>query len=198
MGEILHSIEQLMGGSDESARTLDNIMEQMGGRAPEMVRIEYMGAGGSGGALEIPVPRGGHQLNHPRRGREPAPVEPEAFSSMPLPTLNRWQEEETLLAAYDATTRLNNVSNHLVQALLPAAKEDQRKRSEREAEAKQAIEAKLEQQRIENEASEESLRVQREAEEAERRAQESSVVENEAVTADPRDVEMNEGKLLSA
>jgi hypothetical protein len=197
LGEILHSIEQLMGGSDESARTLDNIMEQMGGRAPEMVRIEYMGAGGSGGALEIPVPRGA-QLSHPRRGREHAPVEPEAFSSMPLPTLNRWQEEETLLAAYDATTRLNNLSNHLIQALLPAAKEDQRKRSEREAEAKQAIEAKLEQQRIENEASEERLRLQREAEEAERRAQEPPVVETEAGTADPRDVEMSEGKLCPA
>jgi len=186
-----------MGGSDESARTLDNIMEQMGGRAPEMVRIEYMGAGGSGGALEIPMPRGA-QLSHPRRGREPASVEPEAFSSMPLPTLSRWQEEETLLAAYDPTTRLNNLSNHLIQALLPAAKEDQRKRSEREAEAKQAIEAKLEQQRVENEASEERLRVQKEAEEAERRAQEPPVVQNEAGTTDARDVEMGERKLCSS
>lgn len=194
IGEILQSIEQLTGGaSHDGPGTFETLLDQLGGRAPDVVRIEYHEGGRTGGAVDIQV-GGGHRFGSSRRAREAAPVDPEAFSSIPLPTVNRWQEEETLMNSYDTGARLHNLTGWIVHTLLPAAREAQKKLNERIEEAKRETEARLKkeaEEKAEKEAEAERQRLQQEAEERERRAQEPVPESDES---QPRDVEMTTSK----
>ena len=192
LGEILQSIEQLTGASHDGSRTLETLLDQLGGRAPEVVRIEYREGGRTGGAVDIQV-GDGHRFASSRRAREAAAVDVEAFSSIPLPTVNRWQEEEALMSSYDTGSRLQNLTGWIVNALLPAAREAQKKLDERLEEVKRETEARLKkeaEEKAEQEAEAERQREQQEAEERERRAQEPTNQEEES---QPQDVEMGIG-----
>jgi hypothetical protein len=195
LGEILQSIEQLTGTrhGPDGHRTLETLLDQLGGRAPEVIRIEYHEGGRTGDTFDIPV-GGGHRFGSSRRSREAAPVDVEAFSSIPLPTINRWQEEESLMSSYDSGARLQNLTGWIVNALLPAAREAQRKINERIEEIKREAEARLkkeQEEKAEKEAEAEQQRLRQEAEERERRAQEPT---SQAVESNLQDVEMGTSK----
>jgi hypothetical protein len=195
LGDILQSIEHLTGGSQgpDGHRALETLLDQLGGRTPELIRIEYREGGRAGDIFDIPI-NSGHRFGSSRRSREPAPVDVEAFSSIPLPTINRWQEEESLMSSYDSGARLQNLTGWIVNALLPAARETQKKINERIEEIRREAEARLkkeEEEKAEKEAEAERQRLQQEADERERLAQEPPSQTGES---NVQDVEMGAGK----
>jgi hypothetical protein len=104
--------------------------------------------------------------------------------------------DATLFGTYDPQSKITNLGSHLVQALLPAAKQEETRRQKKDAEAQHAAELKLkqeQQERLEKEAEEERQRSQRVAEEVERRTQDPEITEPpQAVPS--ADVEMTAGQ----
>lgn len=178
-----------MGENTETAQMLEHLMESAPGHPRDMLRVEY--GGPAGGAHSFNIPLGGRRLGGSRLGREngAASDAEAAFSSIPLPTLSRWQEEEGMVNPFDSATRITNIGNWLVHALLPAAKEADEKRR-KELEEAQQKEAKEEQARQEKEKQE---RLQKEAEEAEQRRKEEAEKPAVPDTADA-DVQMTDGE----
>lgn len=105
----------------------------------------------------------------------------QTIESTPQPTLNRWQEEEKIVAAIDAQDRLSKIINHIVNILLPSAA-----KSEQEAKAKKAEEEATRKRKAEEE---EAARKQEEAEAAEEQARlrAQATEEEEEEVADEQD-----------
>lgn len=111
----------------------------------------------------------------------------QTIESTPQPTLNRWQEEEKIVAVIDAQDRLNRIITHVINVLLPAARA-----AEKEAKAKKAEEEALRKRKEEEEAARQIA--EKEKAEQEANAQREVAVQEEVPLAST-DVEMvAEGK----
>lgn len=153
-------------------RALDSLM---GGNAMQVLESLTGGANHQHGEHTIRIETGSHgtEIRVGNRsvhyGPGGAGVAPNAsapnnqtIESTPQPTLNRWQEEEKIVAVIDAQDRLSKIINHIVNVLLPAAR-----KADEEAKAKKA-EAEAERKRKEEE--EEAARKKAEEEKAEEEA----------------------------
>lgn len=146
-------------------------------------RSVHYGPGGVPGASSAPAPN------------------TQTIESTPQPTLNRWQEEEKIVAVIDAQDRLNKIIGHIVNVLLPAARKADEDAKAKKAEVEAARKRKegeeeAARKKAEEEKAEEEARLRRESGEEEAiEADEAQEVE-EAVPAASNDVDMatSEGK----
>ncbi|KAG0255139.1 hypothetical protein BG011_005308 [Mortierella polycephala] len=103
---------------------------------------------------------------------------------VPFSTSQRWSQECRMMYGATAQDKASRLANHLINALIPAAKEEHRLKLEREAkEQEQRRKAEVERKRIAEEkrkAEEEAERIRKEEEEKIRIAEEAAATEREA------------------
>lgn len=153
-------------------RALDSLM---GGNAMQVLETLAGGANHEHGDHTIRIETGSHgteirvgnrSLHYGPGGVTDTPgaqaPNSQTIESTPQPTLNRWQEEEKIVAAIDAQDRLSKIINHIVNVLLPSARN-----LEEEAKAKKAEEEASRKRKTEEE---EAAHNKAEAEKAEEQA----------------------------
>lgn len=124
----------------------------------------------------------------------------QTIESTPQPTLNRWQEEEKIVAVIDAQDRLNKIINHIVNVLLPAARKADEEAKTKKAEAEAARKRKEEEEeaamkKAEEKKAEEEARLRRESGEQEAIETDEAEAAEETEPAINSDVDMAaEGK----
>ncbi|KAF9195150.1 hypothetical protein BGZ51_004577 [Haplosporangium sp. Z 767] len=103
---------------------------------------------------------------------------------VPFSTSQRWSQECRMMYGATAQDKASRLTNHLINALIPVAKEEHRLKLEREAkEQEQRRKAEAERKRIAEEkrkAEEEAERIRKEEEEKIRIAEEAAAAEREA------------------
>ncbi|KAJ9104930.1 hypothetical protein QFC19_003725 [Naganishia cerealis] len=174
-------------------RALDSLM---GGNAMQVLETLAGGAGHQHGEHTIRIETGsngtevrvGNRSLHYGPGGISGPQTTsnsnnQTIESTPQPTLNRWQEEEKIVAVIDAQDRLNKIITHVINILLPAARE-----AEKEAKAKKAEEEAVRKRKEEEEAARQKAEKEKADEEA--RSQ-REVASQEAIPSANTDVEMS-------
>lgn len=183
---VLQTIEDLVGGG--ALQLVQQLMSRSGftGSIGADIRVEV--PSGTGALLER-----GHIHRHGRPGittsvrlRDPRSGEArgDGRDFGPLQTLQRWSEEAKITHGKHLQDRTQKLCNHIVLALLPAAREEEKKRKEqeqkeREAREKAAKEA-AEKEAAEKAAKEAEEKAAAEKEKAEREAAEREASEREA------------------
>ncbi|KAJ9092936.1 hypothetical protein QFC21_006648 [Naganishia friedmannii] len=175
---LIRALDSLMGGN--AMQVLETLAGGPGHQHGEhTIRIET----GSGGT-EVRV--GNRSLHYGPGGLSGTlPISNsnnQTIESTPQPTLNRWQEEEKIVAVIDAQDRLNRIITHVINVLLPAARE-----AEKEAKAKKAEEETVRKRKEDEDAAREI--VEKERVEQEARAQHEAASQ-EGVLPINTDVEM--------
>lgn len=159
-------------------RALDSLM---GGNAMQVLETLTGGAHHQHGEHTIRIETGSHgteirvgnrSVHYGPGGVAGAPNAPasntQTIESTPQPSLNRWQEEEKIVAVIDAQDRLNKIINHIVNVLLPAAHKADEDAKVKKAEAEAARKRKEEEEeaarkKAEEEKAEEEARLHRES-----------------------------------
>ncbi|KAJ9117613.1 hypothetical protein QFC22_004463 [Naganishia vaughanmartiniae] len=109
----------------------------------------------------------------------------QTIESTPQPTLNRWQEEEKIVAVIDAQDRLNRIITHVINVLLPVARE-----ADREAKAKKAEEEALRKRKEEEEAARQTAEKEKAEQEAKAQREGELAAQEQEVPSANADVEM--------
>ncbi|KZS98333.1 hypothetical protein SISNIDRAFT_546300 [Sistotremastrum niveocremeum HHB9708] len=122
MGEVFASIEDLVGGG--AIQILRQLVSRTHGAGAEIVGVEVPGAGIMATFDRDHLSRPPRMTSIPhrsdRRVREQSGDRPDF---QPLPTVLRWSEESKITHGQYATDRPTRFINHLINALLPAARE---------------------------------------------------------------------------
>lgn len=149
MTEIISTIDNLIGDNGAAIRLLEQLVNRGRGTGTgqETIRIGLASAAAGGGAPGPIV--GGFSINRDGlvgrhgdlasllEGRPGAAAHRESASSknefVPMPTMQRWLDEERITQGRFSTQRIADLTVHVVNALLPAAREAVRKAKEAEA-----------------------------------------------------------------
>jgi len=176
--QLMATIEGIMGGPGNATRLLGQLLAQNGPRGAIGVAVPagalppgaaaMMGfeptRGGTGN-----VPGSGRAHRTAFDGRPESRSSSDPFSSqefVPLPTAQRWLDEERITQGRFVASRLGKLTNHVVNALIPAAREVARKIKEeddaaaqeaKEIDEKRKIEAEESMAALQNQAREETL-----------------------------------------
>lgn len=178
---VLQTIEDLVGGG--ALQLVQQLMSRSGftGSIGADIRVEV--PSGAGALLER-----GHIHRHGRPGittsvrlRDPRSGEArgDGRDFGPLQTLQRWSEEAKITHGKHLQDRTQKLCNHIVLALLPAAREEEKKRKEQEQKEREARE-KAAKEAAEKEAAEKAAKEAEEKAAAEKEKAERETAEREA------------------
>lgn len=146
--EIISTIDNLIGDNGAAIRLLEQLVarSQQGGHGGETIRIGLASAAAGGGPGPIV---GGFSINRDGvvgrhgdlssllEGRPGSNSHRDMSSSsksefVPLPTMQRWLDEERITQGRFSAQRITDLTVHVVNTLLPAAREAARKAKEAE------------------------------------------------------------------
>jgi hypothetical protein len=147
--EIISTIDNLIGDNGAAIRLLEQLVARshQGGHGGETIRIGLASAAAGGGPGPIV---GGFSINRDGvvgrhgdlssllEGRPGSGAHRDLSTSsknefVPLPTTQRWLDEERITQGRFSTQRIADLTIHVVNALLPAAREAVRKAKEADA-----------------------------------------------------------------
>lgn len=182
----VQSIEELIGGS--AVQLLERLLNRNRNGGPAHVEMEISNGAPNGFAAGVGMDRGVYRQQQQSSSRPSMANDPVSIVQdfVPVTTIQRWFDEARLMYGSTSSEKAARLMNFILNALAPAALEEERKLKEEEAKKEAERKAKAEADRIKTEEErrkvEEEMKAKAE-EQARKDAEEAEVRRQEAEQA---------------